>query len=78
MDPELTCVALGAAALTFFSAFLKNAWTASAFGAGAAFMAVLAFKLAPRNSVRMANTMTEGFNPTSITTVAAAPLIWTA
>ena len=52
-----TCVALGAACLISFSAFLKKACTAGALGAGAAFMAVLAFKLAPRNSVRMANTM---------------------
>ena len=57
MACERTCVALGAASLTAFSAFLKKACTAGALGAGAAFMAVLAFKLAPRNSVRMANTM---------------------
>lgn len=55
---RLACVALplaGAAALSaFLPMFLKNACVATGLAAGAAFIAVQLFRLAPRNSVRMA------------------------
>ena len=53
---NLACVAFlaGAGAAAGLAAFLKKACTATGLAAGAAFMAVLLLRLAPRNSVRMA------------------------